>query len=316
LLPAATDVRNQNAALWTTLSPGCARELAQTVVRRSAAPRSLPHQTTYQRSPYRPADTARPTLPDLVCHTTQFIVLGTLNPYDSYDDPELIVKEESPTVSVSAVAHFHALPDTPYAMWVREELADYLHLPKDGTRVEVIGGEIVVSPGPTVDHNMIIEEIHESFMTARLTRSGFRWRCIQGTDLDLTAIKDGYVPDLIVAEAATLAAASKSKAADLLPDQVELVVEVTSSSNATNDRQPTLRNSASTKWNGYAQVGIPYYLLVDRDPRRAQAILYSLPDQSAGTYDHLRSWEFGETIRLPDPFDIEIPTMDWDPWAH
>jgi hypothetical protein len=44
-------------------------------------------------------------------------------------------------------------------------------------------------------------------------------------------------------------------------------------------------------------------------------ILYSLPDQSAGTYDHLRSWEFGEPIRLPEPFDIEIPTDDWDPWS-
>jgi len=32
-------------------------------------------------------------------------------------------------------------------MWMRDELAGYLHLPKDGTRVEVIGGEIVV-PSP------------------------------------------------------------------------------------------------------------------------------------------------------------------------
>jgi hypothetical protein len=50
-------------------------------------------------------------------------------------------------MGVAAVAHF-MLPDSPYAMWVRDELAGYLHLPKDGTRVEVIGGEIVVSPAP------------------------------------------------------------------------------------------------------------------------------------------------------------------------
>jgi Uma2 family endonuclease len=223
--------------------------------------------------------------------------------------------EESPIVSVSAVAHFHALPDTPYAMWVREELTDYLHLPKDGTRVEVVGGEIVVSPGPAVDHNLIIEEIHERFVAARLMNTDFPWRCMQSTDLDLLHIKDGYIPDLVVLDAATLTTASKAKAPDLLAEQVSLVVEVTSPSNATNDRQPTLTHSASTKWNGYARVGIPYYLLVDRDPRRAQAILYSLPDQGAGTYDHLRSWEFGETIRLPKPFDIEIPTGEWDAWA-
>jgi hypothetical protein len=32
-------------------------------------------------------------------------------------------------MSVAAVAHF-MLPDSPYAMWVRDELAGYLHLPK------------------------------------------------------------------------------------------------------------------------------------------------------------------------------------------
>lgn len=61
-------------------------------------------------------------------------------------------------MSVAAVAHF-MLPDSPYAMWVRDELASYLHLPKDGTRVEVIGGEIVVSPGPSVDHNGMVRDI-------------------------------------------------------------------------------------------------------------------------------------------------------------
>jgi hypothetical protein len=115
--------------------------------------------------------------------------------------------------------------------------------------------------------------------------------------------------------AGVLAAASKAKAPDLLAEQVSLVVEVTSPSNATNDRQPTLTHSAVTKWNGYAQAGVPFYLLVDRDPRRAQTILYSLPDRIAGTYDHLRSWEFSETITLPDPFSIEIPTDDWEPWS-
>lgn len=231
--------------------------------------------------------------------------------YDSYDDPELSVREESPIVSVAAVAHF-TLPDTPYAMWVREELADFLHLPNDGTRVEVVGGEIVVSPGPSVDHNVIVEDVHEAFTAARLTRNGYPWRCMQATDLDLVELEDGYIPDLAVVDAKMLAAASKAKAADLVPDEVGLVVEVTSPSNASSDRQPTLRRSESTKWNGYAQVGIPYYLLIDRDPRRAQVILYSQPDRDSAAYEHLRTWEFGETVRLPEPFDVEIPTNEWE----
>ncbi|MBC6461621.1 Uma2 family endonuclease [Actinomadura sp. HBU206391] len=91
-------------------------------------------------------------------------------------------------------------------------------------------------------------------------------------------------------------------------------MEVTSRWNAGDDRQPSLRRSAATKWNGYAQVEIPYYLLVDRDPMRAQVILYANPDRAAGAYAHLQSWEFGETVRLPEPFGVVIATDDWEPW--
>lgn len=47
--------------------------------------------------------------------------------------------------------------DSPYEMWVPDDLTDYLQLPKDGTHVEVIGGEIVLSPGPTVDADVLAE---------------------------------------------------------------------------------------------------------------------------------------------------------------
>lgn len=93
-----------------------------------------------------------------------------------------------------------------------------------------------------------------------------------------------------------------------------MVVEVTSRSTAAVDRQPTLRRSTGTKWNGYAQVGLPYYLLIDRAPRTAQAVLYSNPDPGSGAYLHFESWRFGETIRLPDPFGFAIATDGWDPW--
>lgn len=110
-------------------------------------------------------------------------------------------------------------------------------------------------------------------------------------------------------------AARKAKAPHLLPEQVKLVVEVTSRSNAAYDRQPTLRHTGATKWTGYAQAGIPNYLLIDRDPRRAKAILYFDPDSESGTYERLRTWEFGESIRLPEPFGVEINTGEWEPWA-
>jgi hypothetical protein len=100
----------------------------------------------------------------------------------------------------------------------------------------------------------------------------------------------------------------------LVPDQVELVVEVTSYSNAANDQQPTGRGQGTNKWNGYAGAEIPYYLLVDRSPKVSRSILYSIPDQKLGAYLHQESWAFGETIHLPDPFDLELGTTEWKPW--
>ena len=82
----------------------------------------------------------------------------------------------------------------------------------------------------------------------------------------------------------------------------------------TAGRRPRAKLSIGTKWNGYARVGIPYYLLVDQDPRAAQSTLFSNPDRSSGEYKHQMSWKFGQTIRLPHPLDFEIPTTDWEPW--
>ncbi|MBO2459779.1 hypothetical protein [Actinomadura violacea] len=28
------------------------------------------------------------------------------------------------------------------------------------------------------------------------------------------------------------------------------------------------------------------------------------------------SWEFGETVKLPDPFGLEITTDEWEPWQR
>ncbi|MCP2340085.1 hypothetical protein [Actinomadura rupiterrae] len=53
-------------------------------------------------------------------------------------------------IIVDVPAHKAVLPDTPANMWARGELHDFLRLPHDGTRVEIIGGEIVVSPPASV----------------------------------------------------------------------------------------------------------------------------------------------------------------------
>ncbi|MGE7436581.1 Uma2 family endonuclease [Kitasatospora sp. NPDC001175] len=217
-------------------------------------------------------------------------------------------------MSVAAIAHL-VLPDTPYAMWVRGELEDYLHLP-DGTRVEVVGGEIVVSPAPVYPHAAILDDIQRAVHYAQFSDPAYPWRVVQGINLNLIEVADGYIPDLAVVHADIDTQSRADDVLHLLPHQLELVVEVTSKSNADNDREPVFgRRTKATKWSGYARERVPYYLLVDRDPRQPGVTLFSEPDSASGRYGTAETWKFGDPVRLPEPFGVEIRTESWRPWS-
>ncbi|MDL4818152.1 Uma2 family endonuclease [Actinomadura opuntiae] len=218
--------------------------------------------------------------------------------------------------TLATVHHHREFPDTPYNLWMRDELVDLLDLPHDGTRVEIIGGEIVVSPGPDYGHNVIVRSVSEGFLAAKLTDPAFPWRCVQTQDLNLSDIHDGYIPDLCVLSKEDDRQAAAAQLTKVVPPHLALVLEVTSPSTAAHDRLPGLRRAKPTKWNGYARVGIPYYLLVDREPGKALTTLFSSPDTASGEYRESVSWEFGEPIKLPDPFGLEISTDEWEPWQR
>lgn len=97
----------------------------------------------------------------------------------------------------------------------------------------------------------MVGDIERGLFAAELTDPTFVWRSVQTTDLNMFEIGDGYIPDLIVMDAEVLAEA-RDKARHLLPYQVDLVVEVTSRSNAVSDRRPDQKRKAGTKWSGYA----------------------------------------------------------------
>lgn len=99
-------------------------------------------------------------------------------------------------------------------LWVQGRLLDELGIRDDGrTRVEIIGGEIVVSLLPTVDHGGMVSDIQRMFYRAKFTTT-----------------------------------------------------------------------------------------------------LYSDPETEAGAYRESQVWRFGETINLPEPFSVEIPTDGWEAW--
>jgi len=214
-------------------------------------------------------------------------------------------------VKVLSDEELSLLPDTPYNLWVRGELADHVDAP-EGSRVEIIGGKVVVSPPPGFPHNAIASDITLAFN--RAFGPDFPWRTDNGTMMSLVGVGDGFVPDLMLLEQDVFLAAQRSGIRTLVPDQIEMVVEITSYSNAKNDQEPAGRGRPNTKWNGYAGAEIPYYLLVDRSPKVSRSILYTIPDHGLGAYLHQESWAFGETIRLPDPFDVEISSTHWKPW--
>lgn len=221
-------------------------------------------------------------------------------------------------MSITPEVQVSDLPDTPYNLWVRGELDDYVDAP-EGSRVEVIEGEVVVSPAPTVAHGTPIRYITRALERAKFNDPDFPWAAQQVTQLTLVGLEGGLIPDLVVSTEEILQAASEAELPRLISDEIEMAVEVTSKNGRAEDRPPRSAESRKNKkkrnkWKGYARAEIPYYLLVDRSPKTAGTTLYSIPDPGTGAYLHQESWEFGETVHLPDPFGVDIDTTHWTPW--
>lgn len=170
------------------------------------------------------------------------------------------------------------------------ELSERLDVP-DGYRVEIVGGRITVSPSPLGRQAKIVMKLANALraalpgdvlalemVTIEIERTGERYMP------DLTVLPEAAVPDdewLFSAEACLLA------------------VEVTSPSNPEDDRVK--------KPHGYATAGVPLYLLVDTVTR--SVTLFSSPHRNV--YHGQFTVDFGEKIRLPEPFDITLDTAEF-----
>lgn len=215
-------------------------------------------------------------------------------------------------MTIMANARF-PVPGSPYELWVRGELAAAMGL-SDRFRVEVVGGTIVVSPSAAGPHNTILFSIVKAVNLRSASDPAFTWECLAGTDLDLFDIGEGYIPDLMLLTEEGYERMSRPPTQrNATPEMVGLVIEVTSPSNAANDRMPT-DPWRRTKWNGYAFARIPFYLLIDRDPKIRTTTLYGKPKPMAGTYECLGSWQFGEDVLLPPPLGLKLSSDNWTDW--
>ncbi|MFC7218719.1 Uma2 family endonuclease [Streptomyces polyrhachis] len=161
-----------------------------------------------------------------------------------------------------------------------------------GWRVELIEGQLHVTPPANGEHEEIVMELSGQFRDQRRDLGSYTGI---GLELPGSAPTHRVIPDLTLAP--------KGSFRDDLewhdPQAVLLVAEVTSASTAANDRVRKLQ--------GYAGAGIPAYLLVDREAGSFR--LYSEPED--GTYTRMEEARLGMAVRLPAPLDFELDTSEF-----
>ncbi|MEU4874849.1 Uma2 family endonuclease [Streptomyces sp. NPDC021608] len=164
----------------------------------------------------------------------------------------------------------------------------------EGSKVEIIEGIVTVSPVPAYRHNVIAARIQRRLYSV----IPGNWEIFQTLAIAVPSRLGMLLPDLVVAPVQEHTEADTHIPAAL----AELVVEVTSKSNARHDR--------ISKPAAYASAGIPFYLLVDRwAPEGASATLYGEP--KGDVYRLLSTAKFGEALKLPAPFDVVVDTAEF-----
>ncbi|MFI9342918.1 Uma2 family endonuclease [Streptomyces sp. NPDC052773] len=162
-----------------------------------------------------------------------------------------------------------------------------------GYRVEIIGGQILVSPPPDAAHARALTKIMVPFIAAGLDED--ETSVVQGVGLWLPDMVDDFaVPDLSVVDADIDKHLIKHNCYD--PICFRLVLEVTSSN---------FRTDLRVKVAAYAEARVPVYVVVDRKHQR----LHVLTDPAGDEYASHRVHAPGEIVALPDSVGAKV-TLD------
>ncbi|WP_216589448.1 Uma2 family endonuclease [Streptomyces brasiliscabiei] len=158
--------------------------------------------------------------------------------------------------------------------------------------LEFINGRIGVKKVADGDHNVIV-----SWLARRCMQSRPDLDLTYGQGLRVETYREGRAkPDAVLAPEAHFAGHGEWAA----PDGALMVVEVTSYDSDTD------RRDRHEKPTAYGQVGIPLYLLIDRDS--CTVTVHSKPDRQVGGYRAVHTAKFGEKVRIPGPMNIELDT--------
>ncbi|MGW5868008.1 Uma2 family endonuclease [Streptomyces sp. NPDC055239] len=162
-----------------------------------------------------------------------------------------------------------------------------------GHRVEIIGGQITVTPPPDVAHARALSRLRRPFATAGL--DGGETEVLEGVGLWLPTGTDDYaIPDLVVVDADIEEHLIENNCYD--PIAFRLVLEVTSTN---------YQNDLRAKVAAYAAAGLPVYVIVDRKHQR----LHALTNPSGDEYTTHQVHAPGQLLTLPDSIGAKV-TLD------
>lgn len=173
---------------------------------------------------------------------------------------------------------------------------DYLRLPDDGRRYEVIRGVLYVSPSPTYDHQYVITQLFRK-LGRFVEESQLGIVLTAPFDILLGTIATPVEPDFLFLRAGREPRAGDSNYRGV-PD---LIVEVLSPSNRRYDRR--------IKFEVYEEVGVPEYWLVD--PMERSVTIYVLDDE--GRFAELDRGGEGDTVRSREIGGFSLQVADLFP---
>jgi len=165
---------------------------------------------------------------------------------------------------------------------IRLSLEEYLELPNDGKRYQILDGELDVTPAPNVRHQRVSRKL-EWHLVNGLERSGLGEVFYAPIDvvLDRTSIVQ---PDLVFVSRARAGIVGTLR----IEGAPDLVVEILSPSSR--------RTDVIVKSELYARFGVLHYWIVDPDVDRVE--IYRLAE---------RAYELVQTGQAPAELAVEVP---------
>lgn len=174
---------------------------------------------------------------------------------------------------------------------------DYLRLPEDGQRYEIIHGVLYVSPAPRLLHQFIVSRLVH-FLTVYALQSRRGAPLTAPVDVLLPGIASPVQPDVVFLGSENLPDLGAAKNFEGVPD---LTVEVLSPGSRRLDLDVKLR--------AYEQAGVPEYWIID--PEQRTVVLNHLED--ARGYRQWGPFRTGEVVRSVVLSGFELKVEDLFP---